>query len=162
MVGEPNPMVSRLGIVIVAAKEERTMMEGRWELNLRSTRVTTSPSATRGVHGYGSTREPTNPTQPNPLFTRTRSYTGRTRPNPLYTHIIGLGIGSDFYNPWTRLPNPYTCVYERFQFSSYYSYWLAQFDGPISQPFPYSYFHNQFPTNHSIKHQNFSQWFFLL
>jgi hypothetical protein len=32
MVVEFNPIVARLGTAVVAAKEERTMMEGHWEL----------------------------------------------------------------------------------------------------------------------------------
>ncbi|MCI50427.1 hypothetical protein A2U01_0071671, partial [Trifolium medium] len=42
----------------------------------------------RGVHGCGSIREPTDPNQPNPLFTRTRSFAGRIRSNPPYPQAI--------------------------------------------------------------------------
>jgi hypothetical protein len=69
----------------------------------------------RGVHGYRSIREPANPIQPNPLFTRTRSLAGRIRTNPPNPQVIGSDIGFEFLNPSTREPNPVIkCIFKRY------------------------------------------------
>jgi len=43
---ESNPMVARLGTTVVGSREERTMMGGAASSRLRSTSITTPPSAT--------------------------------------------------------------------------------------------------------------------